>query len=395
MTAEAARRRRVVILSADIDDDRRLLEGDETAILKVLTAHYDATTTLIAQYHGRLSNSPGDSIVAEFADAVDAVQCAVAIQKTIQARNVQLSEGRKMAFQVGIHMGDVIVESDRLYGDSVNIAVHLENQAGAGGICISKPVYERIKDRLPLAYDYVGEKTLENTFKSLSAYRVLLGTGEWPHPKMREDKADPKEQLVQMEDLLNKVHRRRQKRSKPRLYRQLRNYLIVNVFLFIVNIITYRGYWWVIWPAIGWGLVILLRLKRTGIDVTDTSAISESQVLLSSIQAQTATKDPRQIIIQFDPKDKRSRQTDSVKIEIPVQVLKAGLKLSSFIPDHVKDQILEVLHTRGVDVDSQLKTEEIDLFVTSLSGSTTITEVDGAEISIRIINPAETASDAG
>jgi adenylate cyclase len=392
VTADAARRRCVVILSADINDDIRLLEGDETAILKVLTAHYDSTTTLIAQYHGRLLNSPGDSIMAEFAGAVDAVQSAVAIQKTIQARNAQLPEERKMAFQIGVHMGDVIAESNRLYGDNVNVAVRLEGQAGAGGICISKPIYERIKDRLRLTYEYVGEKTLENTFKSLAAYRVLIDTDERPPQKMREDKADPKEKLVQMEDILGKAHQKRKNRSKTRLYRQLRNYLIVNSFLFIVNIITYRGYWWIIWPAIVWGLVILLRLKRTGFAVSDAPAIAAPRALLPSVQAQTPTKDPRQIIIQLDPKDKEHSQTDTVAIKIPVQVLKAGLKLSGFIPDHLKDQILEVLNTRGVNVDALLSSEEIDLWVASLSGPAVITDSDDAKITIAVVNKSETAA---
>jgi class 3 adenylate cyclase len=392
VTVESARRRRAVILSADVNDDSRLLEGDETATLEVLTAHYDVTSTLITQHHGRLLNSPGDSILAEFAGAVDAVQGAVAIQKTLKARNAQLPEDHKMAFQIGIHLGDVIAESNRLYGDSVNVAVRLENLAGPGGICISNTVYDRIKDKVPFVYKNVDEKTLKNTSTPAAAYHVLMDTAELPHKKLREENADPKEKFVQIEDILGKAQRRRKNRSKTRLYRQLRNYLIVNSFLFIVNIVTYHGYWWIIWPAVGWGLVILLRLKRSGFPASDEYAIPETQALLQSIQAQTPKKDPRQIIIQFVPKDKDNSQADTVTIKIPVQVLKAGVKFSSFIPDHVKDQILEVLHTRGLDVDSSLNSEEIDLFLASLSGSTVVTERDDAKISINVVSEAETTS---
>ena len=393
MTLEAARRRRAVILSADVNEDNRFLEGDETEILKVLAAHYDAATTLIEQHRGRLLNSPEDGIMAEFADVVDAVRGAVAIQKMLKARNAQLPEDHKMTFQIGIHKGNVIAKENRLYGDSVNVVVRLERLAGPDGICVSNTVYDGIQGKVPFRYEWVGEKTFENKFKFPAAYRVLMDTDELSLKNLPKEKVDPKEKLVQMEDILNKAHQRRKNRSKKRLYRQLRNYLIVNTFLLIVNIITYRGYWWIIWPAIVWGLVILLRLKRTGLAASEGSAIAEARALLPSDQAPTPMRDPRQIIIQFDPEDEENNQTAIDIIKIPVQALKAGLKISSFIPDHVKDQVLEVLHTRSVDGDSSLKSEEIDVFVVSLSGSTVATELDGAKIAISVVNPAETTSD--
>ncbi len=105
---------------------------------------------------------------------VDAVQGAVAIQKEIKARNDQLPETRRMVFRIGINLGDIIVEADRIYGDGVNIAARLEGMADPGGICISRTAYDQIEDKLPLGYEYLGEKTIKNVVKPVQAYRVLL-----------------------------------------------------------------------------------------------------------------------------------------------------------------------------------------------------------------------------
>jgi adenylate cyclase len=383
VNVEKSRRRRAVILSADVKDDGRLLWDDEAQTLKVLTAHYDVTTTLIQHHHGRLLDSPGDNILAEFASVVDAVQGAVAIQKTLKARNAQLPENRKMEFHIGINLGEVIADSNRLYGDSVNITVRLENLAEPGGICISKTVYDQIEDKLPFGYEYLGEKTVKNASKPIAAYSVLIDTEELPHEKRREEKAEQTEKLEQMGDIFGKAHQRRKNRSKTRLYRQLRYFLILNSFLFIINIITYRGYWWIIWPVLGWGVLILWRLKRTGFTASDKNAILETQALLQASQPQTSKKDlKRHIIIQFEPKEKENSQADTVNIKVPVQVLKAGVKLSSFLPDHAKDRVAEALQTKGFDINTLLKSEEIDLFVASLSGLNVVVEKDDAKVII-------------
>jgi len=386
------KRRRTVILSADVKDDDRLLGGDEAETLKVLSAHYDVTTNLIQQHHGRLLDSPADNILAEFAGAIDAVQGAVAIQKMLKARNAQLPENRKMEFHIGINLGDVIADSDRLYGDSVNIAVRLESLAAPGGICISKTVYDQVEDKLPFGYEYLGEKTVKNASKPLAAYSVLIDTGELPHESGRQEKTGQTEKLKQMGDIFGKAHQRRKNRSKTRFYRQLRSFLIVNSFLFIINIITYRGYWWIIWPVLGWGLVILLRLKRTGFTTSDKHTILETQALLQTSQPQISDKDPRQIIIQVEPKEKGDSQADTVNVKVPVQALKAGVKLSSFLPDHAKDWVAEALQTKGFDFDTFLKSEEIDLFVASLTGLNVVFEKDDAEVTIYLVSNIETTS---
>ena len=112
--------------------------------------------------------------MAEFVSVVDAVQCAVSVQKEIKARNDQLPENRRMQFRIGINLGDVIQEEERIYGDGVNIAARLEGLADTGGICISKTAFDQIESKLPYGYEFLGDQTVKNIAKPVSAYRVLM-----------------------------------------------------------------------------------------------------------------------------------------------------------------------------------------------------------------------------
>jgi len=191
MADEGFKRKLTTILSADVEGYSRLMGDDEDATVRKLTAYREVLTTLIKQHNGKVIDSPGDNLLAEFVSVVDAVQCAVAVQKEINARNTELPENRRMQFRIGINLGDVIQEEDRIYGDGVNIAARLEALADPGGICISKTAFDQIETKLPLGYDYLGEQTVKNIAKPVSAYRVLMkprvtgvGAGEekkaWP-----------------------------------------------------------------------------------------------------------------------------------------------------------------------------------------------------------------------
>src|SRR5262249_27597848 len=132
------------------------------ATLHTLTAYRQVTDTLITQHHGRIVNTAGDSILAEFASVVDAVQCAVDIQQDLKVKNAELPESRRMHFRVGINLGDVMVEGEQLYGDGVNIAARLESLADGGGICLAGNVYEQIRHKLPLQCEDLGEQQVKN-----------------------------------------------------------------------------------------------------------------------------------------------------------------------------------------------------------------------------------------
>jgi adenylate cyclase len=174
MAGEGFKRKLTAILSADVEGYSRLMGDDEEATVRTLTAYREVMATLIQQHNGKVLDSPGDNLLAEFVSVVDAVQCAVAVQKEINARNTELPENRKMKFRIGINLGDVIQEEDRIYGDGVNIAARLEGLADSGGICISKTAFDHIESKLPYGYEFLGDQTVKNIAKPVGAYRVLM-----------------------------------------------------------------------------------------------------------------------------------------------------------------------------------------------------------------------------
>jgi adenylate cyclase len=174
MAHEGFKRKLAAILSADVEGYGRLMGEDEEATVRTITAYREVMTTLIQQHNGKVLDSPGDNLLAEFVSVVDAVQCAVAVQKEFQARNVELPESRRMEFRIGINLGDVIEEKERIYGDGVNIAARLEGLAKPGGICISKTAFDHIESKLPYGYEFIGDQTVKNIAKPVGAYRVVM-----------------------------------------------------------------------------------------------------------------------------------------------------------------------------------------------------------------------------
>jgi adenylate cyclase len=174
MTTKNFKRKLTAIFSADVAGYSRLMGEDEAATVEAITTYREIMGGLIRQHRGRVVDSPGDNLLAEFASVVDAVQCAVAVQKEFQTRNKELPENRRMRFRIGINLGDVIEEEERLYGDGVNIAARLEALADPGGICISKTAFDHIETKLPLGYEYLGDQTVKNIAKPVGAYRVLM-----------------------------------------------------------------------------------------------------------------------------------------------------------------------------------------------------------------------------
>ncbi|MBI3303901.1 MAG: guanylyl cyclase, partial [Deltaproteobacteria bacterium] len=167
-------RKLAAIFSADVKGYSRLMGEDEEATIRTLTAYRTVMTTLIAQHRGRVVDSPGDNLLAEFASAVDAVRGAVEIQRELKGRNTELPNQRRMEFRIGINVGDVVVEGEKLYGDGVNIAARLEGLAEPGGICISGTVYDQVENKLALSYEYLGEQAVKNIAKPVRGWRVVM-----------------------------------------------------------------------------------------------------------------------------------------------------------------------------------------------------------------------------
>src|SRR5262245_23795372 len=150
-------RKLAAIFSTDVAGYSRLMGEDEEATIRTLTAYRTLISSLIQRHRGRVVDSPGDNLLAEFASVVEAVRCAVDIQQELKIKNAELPENRQMQFRIGINLGDVIVEGERLYGDGVNIAARMESLAFPGGICISGTAYDHVENKLALIYEYVGE----------------------------------------------------------------------------------------------------------------------------------------------------------------------------------------------------------------------------------------------
>src|ERR1043166_5091229 len=167
-------RKLAAIFSTDVAGYSRLMGDDEEATILTLTAYRAIISSLIQHYRGRVVDSPGDNLLAEFASVVDAVRGAVEIQQALKEKNAELPLHRQMEFRIGINLGDVIVEGERLYGDGVNIAARLESLAIPGGICISGTAYDHVENKLPLKYEYQGEQTVKNIAKPVRVYRVKI-----------------------------------------------------------------------------------------------------------------------------------------------------------------------------------------------------------------------------
>ena len=174
MTQEGFKRKITAIFSADAVGYSRLMAENESATVQTIATYREIMSSLVKQHRGRVVDSPGDNMLAEFSSVVAAVQCAVAVQNEFETRNAELAENRRMEFRIGINLGDVIDEDDRIYGDGVNIASRLESLADSGGICISKTAFDQIETKLPLGYEYLGEQSVKNIPKPVGAYRVLM-----------------------------------------------------------------------------------------------------------------------------------------------------------------------------------------------------------------------------
>lgn len=162
------------ILSADVKGYSLLMADDEAFTIQTLKEYRDIMSTYIEQHTGRVVDAPGDNLLAEFSSAVDAVQCAVEIQKLLKDKNDNLPNGKRLEFRIGVNIGDVVEDGDRIYGSGVNVAARIEGLSDPGGVCISRNTYGHIKDKLKLGYEYLGQHEVKNIKDPVRVYKVLL-----------------------------------------------------------------------------------------------------------------------------------------------------------------------------------------------------------------------------
>ena len=180
MAPSGAKRRLTTILAADVEGYSRLMRADEEATLATLKTYREIIDGLIARHDGRIFGTGGDSVLAEFGSAVEAVRAAISIQEELRVRNAELAETRRMHFRIGITVGDVMVEGDNLFGDGVNVAARLEGLAEAGGICISGSAFEQVKNKLTIGFEDIGPQEVKNIDEPVSAFRLIPGADATP-----------------------------------------------------------------------------------------------------------------------------------------------------------------------------------------------------------------------
>ena len=178
-------RKLTAILSADVKGYSLLMADDEVHTIHTLKAYRSLMSDLVNQHSGRVVDNPGDNLLAEFPSAMAAVECAVEIQKKLRKENAKFVESMQLQFRIGVNVGDVVHDSDRIYGSGINVAARIEGIADPAGICISRNTYDHVKDKLDLGFEYLGEHEVKNIKEPVRVYKVLFGS-DVPNPLAEE-----------------------------------------------------------------------------------------------------------------------------------------------------------------------------------------------------------------
>ena len=243
-------RKLTTILAADVTGYSRLMGEDEPGTLATLKSYRESMAGFIASHRGRVVNTAGDSLLAEFASVVEAVQCAVAIQRELAARNEVLSPGRRMLFRIGLNLGDVMVEGDDLFGEGVNIAARLQAVAEPGGICISGTVFDQVKNKLSIGYDFLGRQTIKNIADEVPIYRIKLSPDDDPGPEASPAPPAPAPAAAGPD------------RRRQRFWRSAATAGVAVLAVFAVNMMSGPSDLWFQWPTLAIAILLALRALR-------------------------------------------------------------------------------------------------------------------------------------
>ncbi len=258
-------RKLTTIFCADVQGYSKLMEADEGGTLDTLMRYREAMGGLIARHGGRVVNTWGDALIAEFASPVEAVQAAVEAQRDLAQRNAGLPDGRRMLFRIGLNLGDVIVEGEDLYGEGVNIAARLQSLADPGGIMISGAVYDQVRKKFKVGFEFVGEQRVKNIEDPVPSYRVLqaggspgdaeAGQGRAASAGRAEDRGAPEASGTSPEAL------------KPRpllggVPKSFRFPLTMIGLFFLINLFSGLGSIWFHWPSLPFILMLFWAMMR-------------------------------------------------------------------------------------------------------------------------------------
>jgi adenylate cyclase len=253
--ATKVKRRLTSILCADVKSYSRLMESDETRTIGTLRQYRAAMDALIERHEGRTVNTWGDAVIAEFSSVVEAVLCAIEVQRELSVRNRDLPEAEQMWFRIGINLGDVMVENDDLYGEGVNIAARLQELAEPGGILISGPVYDLVRNKLSVGFEHLGQQAVRNVTDPVISYRILLDGEARPAGagSRQLSSAEARPLGAASQGLGARLWARF--RVLPRLVRAA---IVLILFLFMIDMADGVDDVWFHWPAAALGFVALL-----------------------------------------------------------------------------------------------------------------------------------------
>ncbi|WOS61429.1 adenylate/guanylate cyclase domain-containing protein [Sinorhizobium fredii] len=247
------RRKLTTIFSADVQDYSRLMGADEEGTLATLKRYRDAMARLIESRDGRVVNTWGDGLIAEFPSVVEAVRAAVDIQNELAGLNAGRPSAARMYFRIGINLGDVIAEGGDIYGDGVNIAARLQASAPAGGVVISNTVYDQVRNKVAVSFDFLGQLEVKNIEGGVPSYAVRIGAGE--------DRSSPAGspafgRLAQPVPAAAGEPVRRH----ARIYRVLG---MIAAGIVVINLLSWQGELWAVWPLFAMGLAAAFLWIRT------------------------------------------------------------------------------------------------------------------------------------
>ncbi|WP_407160401.1 adenylate/guanylate cyclase domain-containing protein [Bradyrhizobium sp. STM 3557] len=257
MTDEKLKRRLTTVLCADVYGYSRLMAADEAATLETLRRYRTAVAGLVERHEGRIVNTWGDAVIAEFASVVEAVQCAVEIQQEVSGQTSNPPDANQMRFRIGINLGDVMVDGSDIFGDGVNIAARLQELAEPGGIVVSAPVYDQVHNKLSVGFDCLGQQQLKNV-APVTSYRVTVGGRAGSRPGVPVDDTPLKARAFAGSESGVQSVRDSYKPSTwmttisdhfARLPRPLAGALTVSAFLFLINAFTGLHRMWFHWPV--------------------------------------------------------------------------------------------------------------------------------------------------
>lgn len=247
--APGIRRKLITIFCADVQGYSALVERDEVGTVTRLKQYREIMVDLIGRHHGRLINTWGDGLVAEFGSPVEAVFCAVETQRRLATRNAEEPTLPPMQFRIGINLGDVMLDGDDIYGEGVNVAARLESLAEPGGICISGTVFEQVRKKLDIGFDFLGDREIKNIAEPVAAYRVLLGADN-PGAAAARSSAPSHSAAASGGDA---------DAAFAKWRTQAWRLAVLTVFLLIINLVTSPSRLWFYWPMLGFGMFLAMR----------------------------------------------------------------------------------------------------------------------------------------